>query len=74
MGISQEKTEGADSAFTNDAAYLTAAVGRFGLIQKLPKRWQRILSSLALIGAAFAACMFALSFINAVIDALPYPF
>ena len=48
-------------------AYLTAAVGRFGLIQKLPKRWQRILSSLALIGAAFAACMFAMSFINAVI-------
>ena len=47
--------------------YLTAAVGRFAPIRRLPKRWQRGMLSFGMLALAFFAITLAMSLVNAII-------
>ena len=55
------------AAIVGGTVYMTAAVGRFGLISSIDQKWLRIVVSLGIIVLAFTAVTLIMSLVNAII-------
>ena len=55
------------AALIGGTIYMTAAVGRFGLISSIDQKWLKIVVSLGIIALAFTAVTLIMSLVNAII-------